>query len=142
MRFHYSFFSDNAQQNQSTRFTYIIIIISCMSILLTILLLIISNTFMTFAWYGHLKFTSKPLWMVIIASWGLAFFEYCFQVPANRWGFEHNIDPAKLKILAEAIALVIFIVFARYYFGTPLKWNYIVSFALIFGAVFFAFAFK
>ncbi len=113
-----------------------------MAILLTILLLVISNTFMTFAWYGHLKFTSKPLWLVVLASWGLAFFEYCFQVPANRWGFEHAIGPAKLKILAEAIALTVFIVFARYYFGETLKWNYVVSFGLMFAAVFFAFAFQ
>ena len=113
-----------------------------MATLVTTILLIISSSFMTLAWYGHLKFTSKPVWLVIVVSWGLAFFEYCFQVPANRWGYEHNIDPAKLKILAEAIALVVFIVFARFYFGTPLKWNYAVSFALIFGAVFFAFAFK
>ena len=73
---------------------------------------------------------------------GLAFFEYCFQVPANRWGFEHNVSPAQLKILTEAIALTVFIIFARYYFGETLKWNYVVSFALIFGAVFFAFAFR
>jgi uncharacterized protein len=63
-------------------------------------------------------------------------------VPANRWGYEHGLDPAKLKILAEAIALLVFIIFARFYFGDTLKWNYIVSFTLIFGAVFFAFAFK
>ncbi len=113
-----------------------------MAILVTILLLVISNTFMTFAWYGHLKFTSKPLWLVIAASWGIALFEYCFQVPANRWGFEHGIDPAKLKILTEAIALTVFIIFARYYFGETFKWNYAVSFGLILGAVFFAFAFK
>ncbi len=107
-----------------------------------ILLLVISNTFMTFAWYGHLKFTGKPLWSVILVSWGIAFFEYCFQVPANRLGFEHHIDPAQLKILTEAIALTVFIVFARFYFGEALKWNYVVSFSLIFTAVIFAFAFK
>jgi uncharacterized protein (DUF486 family) len=108
----------------------------------TVLLLVVSNTFMTFAWYGHLKYTSKPLWTVILVSWGIAFFEYCFQVPANRLGFVHNIDPAKLKIIAEAIALVVFIVFARFYFGSPIKWNYIVSMSLVFAAVVFAFAFK
>jgi uncharacterized protein len=113
-----------------------------MATIVTIILLIVSNSFMTLAWYGHLKYTSKPLWIVILASWGIAFFEYCFQVPANRWGFTHNLDPAKLKILAEAIALMVFIVFAKFYFGETLKWNYIVSFALIFCAVFFAFAFK
>ena len=110
--------------------------------MLTVILLIISNIFMTFAWYGHLKYTDKPLWLVILASWGIAFFEYCFQVPANRWGFEHQLDPAQLKIIAEAIALTVFIVFAHYYLGETLKWNYIVSFSLIFAAVVFAFAFK
>ena len=113
-----------------------------MGTFIVVLLLIVSNTFMTFAWYGHLKFTNKPLWLVILASWGIAFFEYCFQVPANRWGFELQIDPAQLKILAEAIALTVFIIFARFYFGETLKWNYIVSFGLIFTAVIFAFAFK
>jgi len=109
---------------------------------LTVVLLIISNTFMTFAWYGHLKYTDRPLWAMVLVSWGIAFFEYCFQVPANRLGFTNHIDPAQLKILAEAIAIAVFIVFARFYFGETLKWNYIVSFAFIFGAVIFAFAFK
>jgi uncharacterized protein (DUF486 family) len=97
---------------------------------------------MTFAWYGHLKYTQKPLWVVILASWGIAFAEYCFQVPANRWGYEHGISPAQLKITAEAIALLVFIVFAKFYLGEVLTWNYMVSFVLIMGAVFFAFAFK
>jgi uncharacterized protein (DUF486 family) len=110
--------------------------------MITVLFLIISNTFMTFAWYGHLKYTQKPLWVVILASWGIAFVEYCFQVPANRWGYEHGISPAQLKITAEAIALVVFIVFAKFYLGEVFTWNYIVSFVLIMGAVFFAFAFK
>jgi uncharacterized protein (DUF486 family) len=110
--------------------------------MLTVVFLIISNAFMTFAWYGHLKHTNRPLWSTILVSWGIAFFEYCFQVPANRWGFQHNIDPAQLKILTEAIALVIFFLFARFYLGEALKWNYIVSFALVFAAVVFAFAFK
>ncbi len=113
-----------------------------MGVLVTVLLLTISSTFMTIAWYGHLKYTARPLWLIILLSWGIAFFEYCFQVPANRWGFEHHLDPARLKILAEGIALTVFIVFARLYFGETFKWNYAVSFALIFGAVFFAFAFK
>src|SRR5206468_10322822 len=99
---------------------------------ITVLLLVVSNMFMTFAWYGHLKYTSKPLWTVVLISSGIAFFEYCFQVPANRIGFLNGLDPAKLKILAEAIALVVFIVFARFYFGDGLKWNYIVSFVCIF----------
>lgn len=110
--------------------------------MVTIIFLIISNTFMTLAWYGHLKYTRKPLWIVILVSWGIAFVEYCFQVPANRWGFEHGMSPAKLKITSEAIALIVFIVFARFYLGEAFTWNYIVSFALILGAVYFAFAFK
>jgi uncharacterized protein len=110
--------------------------------MLTVILLLISNIFMTFAWYGHLKYTDRPIWLVILASWGIAFFEYCFQVPANRWGYEHHLDPAQLKIIAEAIALTVFIVFAKYYLGETLKWNYLVSFSLIFAAVIFAFAFK
>jgi uncharacterized protein len=109
---------------------------------ITVIFLIISNTFMTFAWYGHLKYTRKPLWVVILVSWGIAFVEYCFQVPANRWGYEHGMNPAKLKILAEAIALLVFIVFAKFYLGEVFTWNYIVSFVLIMGAVYFAFAFK
>ena len=110
--------------------------------MVTVIFLIISNTFMTFAWYGHLKYTRKPLWTVILVSWGIAFVEYCFQVPANRWGYEHGINPAKLKIMAEAIALIVFIVFAKFYLGEVFTWNYMVSFALIMGAVYFAFAFK
>ena len=77
----------------------------------TIVLLIISNLFMTFAWYGHLKFSDRPLWLVILASWGIAFFEYCFQVPANRWGHISNGGPfsaAQLKVMQEVITLVVF----------------------------------
>src|ERR1044071_1327973 len=110
--------------------------------MITVLFLIISNTFMTFAWYGHLKYTQKPLWIVILASWAIAFVEYCFQVTANRWGYQHGISPAQLKIMAEAIALIVFLVFAKFYLGQTLTWNYMVSFALIMGAVYFAFAFK
>ncbi|MDP4200406.1 MAG: DMT family protein [Bacteroidota bacterium] len=110
--------------------------------MITVIFLIISNTFMTFAWYGHLKYTRKPLWIVILVSWAIAFLEYCFQVPANRWGYEHGMSPARLKITAEAIALVVFIVFAKFYLGEAFTWNYIVSFVLIMGAVYFAFAFN
>jgi uncharacterized protein (DUF486 family) len=109
--------------------------------LLPILLLIISNTFMTFAWYGHLKYTSKPLWIVILASWGIAFFEYCFQVPANRLGYG-IFTATQLKIIAEVCSLTIFLIFAYFYLDEPVKWNYIVSFLFIIGAVVFAFAFK
>jgi len=109
--------------------------------MLPIILLIISNTFMTFAWYGHLKYTSKPLWLVVLASWGIAFFEYCFQVPANRIGYG-MFTATQLKIITEVCSLTIFMIFAYFYLGEAIKWNYIVSFALILGAVFFAFAFK
>lgn len=102
------------------------------------LLLLISNVFMTFAWYGHLKFKSAPLWIVIIASWGIAFFEYCFQVPANRIGHDY-FDTPQLKIIQEAITIVVFCVFSIFYLREELKWNYIVGFLLILLAVFFVF---
>jgi len=106
----------------------------------TILLLTVSNIFMTFAWYGHLKFKSSPLWIAIVASWGIAFLEYCFQVPANRIGqVTYAFSPAQLKIIQEVITLVVFSVFCFFYFGQPLKWNHCVAFALILGAVFFMF---
>lgn len=104
----------------------------------TVLLLTISNIFMTFAWYGHLKFKSTSLWVVILASWGIAFFEYCFQVPANRIGHQTFSAP-QLKIMQEAITLVVFCAFSVTYLREPIKWNYIVSFALIFLAVLFTF---
>ena len=106
----------------------------------TIILLTISNVFMTFAWYGHLKFPKWPLWIVVLASWGIAFFEYCFQVPANRIGQEfYGYSPAQLKIVQEVITLVVFSVFCFFYFGQALKWNHCVAFALVFAAVFFMF---
>jgi uncharacterized protein len=104
----------------------------------TVALLTISNTFMTFAWYGHLKFKDTALWKVIVISWGIAFFEYCFQVPANRIG--HGVfSAAQLKIIQEVVTLVVFAVFAVFYLREELKWNYIVSFFFIVGAVVFAF---
>jgi uncharacterized protein (DUF486 family) len=93
---------------------------------------------MTFAWYGHLKFKEATLWKVILISWGIAFFEYCFQVPANRIGHSTFSAP-QLKIMQEVITLLVFGVFSVYYLREELKWNYIISFALILGAVFFAF---
>jgi hypothetical protein len=105
--------------------------------LITILLLIISNTFMTIAWYGHLKYESTALWKVILVSWLIAFFEYCFQVPANRWGNLHGLAPTQLKIIQEGVTLVVFIVFVKLYFANePFKWNYAVGFLLMFAAVF------
>lgn len=110
---------------------------------LPILLLAISNAFMTVAWYGHLKYTKKPLWAVILVSWGIAFFEYCFQVPANRIGYENGTFTAtQLKIIAEVLSLTTFLIFSFIYLDEPIKWNYIVSFAFVVGAVVFAFAFK
>lgn len=104
----------------------------------TIALLTVSNTFMTFAWYGHLKFKEVALWKVIIVSWGIAFFEYCFMIPANRSG-HGTFDAAQLKIIQEVITLVVFAVFSVLYLREELKWNYAVAFLLIIGAVFFAF---
>lgn len=103
-----------------------------------ILLLTISNIFMTFAWYGHLKFKSTALWIVILASWGIAFFEYCFQVPANRIGHDY-FSAAQLKIMQEAITIVVFCIFSMLYLKEELKWNYVLGFALILLAVFFVF---
>lgn len=104
----------------------------------TVVLLVISNIFMTLAWYGHLKHKSSPLWLAIIASWGLAFFEYVFQVPANRIGSE-TFSVTQLKIMQEAITLAVFTVLAYFLFGETLKWNNVVSYALLVGAVYFAF---
>ncbi len=106
------------------------------------LLLLISNTFMTTAWYGHLKFEKTALWIVILASWGIAFFEYCFQVPANRIGNMHGLSAGQLKIMQEVITLLVFVVFARLYLGEKLTWNYYVAFGLVFAAVFFVFFVK
>ena len=105
---------------------------------LPIVLLVCSNVFMTFAWYGHLKFKDKPLWLVIFASWGIAFFEYCFQVPANRWG-NSVYSAAQLKIIQEVITLSVFVVFAIFYLGEKIRWNYVAAFGCILAAVAFAF---
>ena len=103
-----------------------------------VVFLTISNTFMTIAWYGHLKFKETAMWKVILVSWGIAFLEYCFQVPANRIG--HNTySAAQLKIMQEVITLIIFGIFSVLYLREELKWNYIVAFLLIVTAVFFAF---
>src|SRR5262245_2836647 len=104
----------------------------------TVLLLVASNVFMTFAWYGHLKYKQSALWKVIIASWLIAFFEYCLQVPANRWG-HGRFSTAQLKILQEAITLVVFTGFAILYMRESLRWNYLVAYVLIIAAVGFAF---
>jgi uncharacterized protein (DUF486 family) len=103
-----------------------------------ILLLIGSNVFMTFAWYGHLKYKGSPLWIVVLASWGIAFFEYCLQVPANRWG--HAVySAAQLKTIQEIVTLVVFMGFSVTWLGEPLKWNHLAGFALIVAAAFLIF---
>ena len=104
----------------------------------TILLLTISNIFMTFAWYGHLKYRNVALWKVVVVSWGVAFFEYCFQVPANRIG-SYEFNAAQLKTIQEVITLSVFSVFSIAYLGEPMKWNYGVGFAFIVLAAFFIF---
>ncbi|MBY0348503.1 MAG: hypothetical protein GTN67_04495 [Hydrotalea flava] len=105
----------------------------------TIGLLIVSNVFMTFAWYWHLKATGIPLWKAIVISWSIAFFEYCLTVPANRMGFLEGWNGFQLKIVQEVITLIIFSFFAVLYLKEPLRWNYLVSFCLVMGAVYFAF---
>ncbi len=117
--------------------------------LLTLLLLVVSNIFMTFAWYGHLKLSSAgissswPLFVVILFSWGIALLEYCFQVPANRIGFQGNGGPfslMQLKVIQEVITLVVFIIFSLLAFQEfSLKWNHILACFLLVGAVWLVF---
>lgn len=111
------------------------------SLIKTLVLLALSNLFMTFAWYAHLKnLNNKALWVAIIVSWGIAFFEYIFQVPANRIGFNQaGLSLAQLKILQEIITLAIFVPFAIYYMRQPISWNFLwASFCMV-GAVYFIF---
>ncbi len=107
-------------------------------VFLPIILLTISNVFMTFAWYGHLKFKSTALWIVILVSWGIALLEYCFQVPANRIGSEY-FSAAQLKTIQEVITLIVFSVFSVLYLKEEFRWNYLVGFVFIILAVFFIF---
>jgi hypothetical protein len=105
--------------------------------LITLVLLTISNVFMTFAWYGHLKFKNVALGTAILVSWLIALAEYCFQVPANRLGHNAGVSTAQLKTFQEVITLGVFCVFSVLYLKEPLKWNYVMGFALIaFGALF------
>ncbi len=104
----------------------------------TIILLTISNIFMTFAWYGHLKDRNAPLYEVVLGSWGIAFFEYCFQVPANRIG-SYEFTGAQLKVIQEIITLVIFAIFSVLYLKQEFRWNYALGFALIVAAAFVMF---
>jgi uncharacterized protein (DUF486 family) len=105
---------------------------------LTVLLLVLSNVFMTFAWYGHLKFKSRALWLVIMVSWGIAFFEYCLQVPANRLGHAVYSAP-QLKGLQEILTLLVFAGFSTWYLGESIRWNHVAAFALIVVAAFLLF---
>jgi uncharacterized protein (DUF486 family) len=108
----------------------------------TFFLLCVSNIFMTFAWYGQLKYhTARPLWQVILISWGLAFFEYCLAVPANRLGYG-KFTGYQLKVMQEVITLTVFVFFAWFVLGEKLRWNYAVSLLCIGLAVFFAFGFN
>lgn len=104
----------------------------------TIILLSISNIFMTVAWYGHLKYKSSPLGKVVLVSWLIAFAEYCFQVPANRWGHS-QFSAAQLKTIQEVITLVTFSIFSVFYLKEDFRWKYLVGFLFIILAVFFIF---
>ena len=106
--------------------------------LLPVLMLFASNIFMTFAWYGHLKFKESPLPMVVLASWGIAFVEYWLAVPANRWG-SAVYSAAQLKTMQEVITLLIFAVFSVLYLKEPFTWNYVIGFALIAAGAYFVF---
>jgi len=101
-------------------------------------LLVASNVFMTFAWYGHLKFKSKPLWLAIAVSWGIAFLEYCLMVPANRWGHSYY-SATQLKIIQEVITLTVFSGFVVLYLGERVRWNHLAAFLCIIAAVAFTF---
>ena len=109
-----------------------------MAYIAPIALLICSNVFMTFAWYGQLKFPNTALWVLIPISWGIAFFEYCLAVPANKIG--HQVySAAQLKTMQEVITLLVFAVFSVTYLGETLKWNHFVAFLFLCGAAFFSF---
>ncbi len=110
-----------------------------MPYIMPVLLLIASNVFMTLAWYGHLKFTGKPLWLVILASWGIALIEYCLAVPANRYGYQ-VYSASQLKTIQEVITLSVFILFSVLYLGENLTINHLIGFTLIGAGAFFIFA--
>ena len=110
--------------------------------MITVLLLMFSNCFMTFAWYGHLKYGHDwPLWKAILISWSIALCEYCLAVPANRLGYKH-FSGYQLKIIQEVITIAVFVVFATTFLKEKIAWNYLVAFAFLGLAAFFAFAFK
>ncbi len=106
----------------------------------TVVLLIVSNVFMTLAWYGHLKFPRWPLWTVVLASWLIAFLEYCFQVPANRLGQEqYRFSVVELKTIQEVITLSMVVIFAMFAFRERIRWNHFVGLAMLVGAAYFLF---
>lgn len=104
----------------------------------TIGLLVLSNIFMTFAWYGHLKDKNIPIWKAILVSWGIAFFEYCLMIPANRGGYLNGWNGFQLKIAQEVITLVVFTFFAVIYLKEPFQFKYLISFCFLAAAVYFA----
>ena len=104
----------------------------------TVLLLIGSNIFMTSAWYGHLRYRDEALWKVVLVSWGIAFFEYCLQVPANRIGYS-QFNAAQLKTIQEIVTLVVFAGFSTLYLGEALRWNHLAAFVCLVGAAYFMF---
>jgi uncharacterized protein len=104
----------------------------------TVILLTISNVFMTVAWYGHLRYKNAALWKVVLISWGIAFIEYCFQVPGNRLG-HGRFTAAQLKTIQEVITLTVFCFFSVLYLREPLRWNYLVGFTFMAAAGFFIF---
>ncbi|MBC7168063.1 DMT family protein [Phenylobacterium sp.] len=111
---------------------------STLALAAPVLLLVLSNIFMTFAWYGHLKVEHRPLWIVVLVSWGIAFFEYCLAVPANRIG-RAVYSPAELKTMQEVITLVVFAAFSVLYLGERLTWNHAIGFVLIAAGALFIF---
>ncbi len=106
--------------------------------MLPVVMLVASNVFMTFAWYGHLAHPNRPLWLVVMVSWGIAFFEYCIAVPANRWGHAFY-SAAELKTIQEVVTLAVFAVFSVFWLRETLSWNHVVGYGLIALGAFFVF---
>lgn len=109
---------------------------------IVLLMLLCSNSFMTMAWYGHLKYPGERIWIAVLASWGIALVEYCFAVPANRIGYAGGLSGGQLKIMQECVTLVVFAVFATFVLKEPMSWRYAGAFACILGAAGFMFVGK